>query len=433
MKKLLMVLLFTVSGTRVFAEKTVTLEEAIKQIAEELAGNSAIEGKIIEVRTVNLDIGLPSTGLPSINLQNNIIKTLTQELYKTVSYKEKRFGQNVKDEGIRKMLAEFVQELAKYGVAVDTANEKVANLIVHVVIEQDALKYKMTINAVPYPALESDVTIVCERKITKTDKTIKAAIKEENKTIAAAIKEENTQKIAAANDTWKNNWFFIGARLGMPLHWYDFSDGMYMVNKNNVPQFGFDPSDPSAFVFDPTAQARLQFKLTPVDSTVFWALSPQVEAIFTKDMVRYAGKQEKPYVEVENGIQQYKSEDYEASFESWSLEVPILLKLLVMSQRLLIAPFGGIYFTIPLTFIDHMKYASNMYPDDKFDFSTPVGWTAGMNVGVRCGPGDIFLDIRYSQDIGNTSIKDDADKWWQIYRRSKASFSIGYEFRTGSN
>jgi hypothetical protein len=275
------------------------------------------------------------------------------------------------------------------------------------------------------------------------DKTLKnfetydpwLAVKDEKEVQKAIRRVKSTKDNAVLNLAWKNNWFFVGPRLGMPLHWYAFSEDLSMVNKNTAPQLGFGPSGFSLFAFDPTVQIRLQ--IPPKKST---ALSLQVDAIFTKDMVRYDGEQ--TYWYVKDGEQKSSSKSYKASFESWSLEIPILLKLLVMPQELniagrqmFIAPFGGIYITIPLApLTDPMKYTSNMYTYDKnvtFDYSTPIGWIAGTNVGIRLGPGDIFIDIRFSQDIGNTSIEDDTDQWLQIYRRSKASFSLGYEFGLG--
>jgi TolB-like protein len=253
-----------------------------------------------------------------------------------------------------------------------------------------------------------------------------------DKRIAAAIKEIKVAQIAADNITWKSNWFFVGLRLGVPLHWYAFSTEFNdnMVNNNSTPQFGFTPNF-SFWAFDPTVQVRGQFEIWK-NNDIFLAWSPQVEAIITKDMVHYSGKQEIPYVD--NGTQKYKEVDYTASFESWSVEVPILLKLAIMPQQWLFALFGGGYFNFP--FNGNMNYTSDMYPEASFALSRPtMGWIVGGNVGIRAGwkdvQGDIFLDIRFSQDFRNTNIKGDADKWLEVYKRSKLSLSLGYEIGFG--
>ena len=75
---------------------------------------------------------------------------------------------------------------------------------------------------------------------------------------------------------------------------------------------------------------------------------------------------------------------------------------------------GGVYFNFPLNNIENYSYSS-----------IPMGWTAGINLGTKAGPGSLFMDIRFSQDLMDTFY----DITMNAYRRNMLTISAGYEFR----
>jgi hypothetical protein len=86
---------------------------------------------------------------------------------------------------------------------------------------------------------------------------------------------------------------------------------------------------------------------------------------------------------------------------------PLTLKGTFHLDRFVIGPIVGAY--VPLS----------LSPD--YDYSFPLGFTAGADLGIHWGPGLLFLDIRYSQDIGEFR-QNEAGK----YRRGMLSMSLGY-------
>jgi hypothetical protein len=82
--------------------------------------------------------------------------------------------------------------------------------------------------------------------------------------------------------------------------------------------------------------------------------------------------------------------------------------------NLLFSLFGGAYLPIPLD--DNISYNS--------DF--PIGITAGATFGGKFDPvpGIFFIDVRYSMDLFDTTVKKDGGG----YRRNSLTISIGYEY-----
>ena len=78
-----------------------------------------------------------------------------------------------------------------------------------------------------------------------------------------------------------------------------------------------------------------------------------------------------------------------------------------------VSVFGGPYFIFPLYKVS--------YANDSF----PMGWNAGINLGTKLGPGSVFLDIRFLQDIMDTIDVASAN----VFRRNMINVSAGYEFR----
>ena len=69
--------------------------------------------------------------------------------------------------------------------------------------------------------------------------------------------------------------------------------------------------------------------------------------------------------------------------------------------------------------------------DHWYNYTVPIGFIAGGNIGVRLGPGTLFLDIRFAGDFGDTNVYG----YWgnrALYNtRMLVSCSLGYEFCFG--
>jgi TolB-like protein len=187
---------------------------------------------------------------------------------------------------------------------------------------------------------------------------------------------------------WANKWLYIGVRGGGSLGFFTLSDDI--EGEAGAIPFGFEAG----------AQAGLQ---------IARFLAVQVEALLSQDSFEYTSSDWGNYV---------------SSFTSRSLMLPVLAKFTWRSTRFLFALYGGGHMTIPF---GRMDYKSNLDESGSYQFAVPAGVTGGADFGVKLGPGVLFLDARYSRDLGNTSISDDGGTL-SVYSRGKASISLGYEF-----
>jgi hypothetical protein len=104
--------------------------------------------------------------------------------------------------------------------------------------------------------------------------------------------------------------------------------------------------------------------------------------------------------------------------------IPLLAKLTFRPGIFLFSLFAGVHVTIPL---GKMDYTGQSNENASYDYSVPLGLSAGADIGIKMGPGVLFADLRYLMDFGNTSIRDDYGVL-SVYKRSQVSVSLGYEF-----
>jgi hypothetical protein len=202
---------------------------------------------------------------------------------------------------------------------------------------------------------------------------------------ADEAEQARLQTEAERRQAWKNKWLYFGLRGGGSLRFYTLHE--------DIP---VDPPSPG-ITFEGAAQLSFQF-------TRFLAL--QVEGVFTRDTVAYTGK-----------------DGYEASFTALSVMLPVALKFTFRPGPVLIAPFAGAYYNLP---IGDMAFASSV-EDASYSFSRPIGVMGGLDLGFKLGPGALFLDARYGMDLGYTSLSDEGGTL-QVYKRDPLiSVSLGYE------
>ena len=103
---------------------------------------------------------------------------------------------------------------------------------------------------------------------------------------------------------------------------------------------------------------------------------------------------------------------------SWSMTVPLLVRLNLRGSHLKAGIFAGPYLYLPLgtsngdSLGDYLDYRPNQ-----------PGVTFGLNLGWRVGPGNLFLDGRFDYD--GKWFSDDKEL---AYYRNSVKISTGYEF-----
>jgi TolB-like protein len=206
------------------------------------------------------------------------------------------------------------------------------------------------------------------------------------KTAAAPARPKRTPALAS-----NTKRFYLGLRGGFSTNFY----------QPNTEFWGDVDSDAVSLSWDVSAQMSLQF-------SNFFAL--QAEAAFiTGDTLEIKATDNDPF-----------TLNYSA------MALPILGKITLRPGSFLLAGFGGIYFTVPFT---AMTFDLNGI-EYSYKFDAPMGFIAGGNIGIKLGPGTLFLDIRYAGDFKDIEIYGD---WGShpVYKRSLASYSLGYEFGFG--
>ncbi|MCL2231057.1 MAG: hypothetical protein FWC01_08160 [Treponema sp.] len=97
-----------------------------------------------------------------------------------------------------------------------------------------------------------------------------------------------------------------------------------------------------------------------------------------------------------------------SSIHDLILEIPLALKLsLKPGSGLMLEPYGGV------------SYNMSLWGDTE---PSMLSWFAGLQIGIRAGPGMIVLDPRYSQDL-SSSFADSVE-----YERFMIQVGIGYKF-----
>jgi hypothetical protein len=204
-----------------------------------------------------------------------------------------------------------------------------------------------------------------------------------------------------AEDSLSNHWLYAGLRGGGSFRFYTLPE-LIKDYHTGIPDLSYEAALHAAFRFLPF-------------------MSVQAEAVFTQDRARFQGPE------------YYKSGDeswfvfYTDSYTSTSLQFPLTLKFPLVFDPYIISPFGGVYVTLPLgkTALRSNR-AAGKSGDLDYDLTGYLGYTTGVDLGMRLGPGILFLDARYGGDFGETAIHLE-DGNTLSYTRSMLSLSVGYE------
>jgi hypothetical protein len=173
-------------------------------------------------------------------------------------------------------------------------------------------------------------------------------------------------------DAWKFRRMFFNARAGL-------SSRYYLARSDATP-------NASVITFDVGVESELR---------LFDFLALQLGLSFALDRAEY---------------QRSPSNPSSIVYASSVLGIPLMAKYIFNPSPLrTLGLYLGAYATLPL-----MGMAD----------PPPFGLLGGMDMAVKTGLGVLLFDLRYSSDLGNTSVVDNAIAYYRMF----LTLSVGYKF-----
>jgi hypothetical protein len=209
--------------------------------------------------------------------------------------------------------------------------------------------------------------------------------------------EDEEASPSAGDENHYDKWLYLGGRIGPSLRFY--------TPAGDTPHTG---GDTSSFSLEAAFQATLQLNSF---------LSVQGEAVFTWDKASVWA-----YHRPGGGS---VVERYTWDFTGFSLQLPLLVKLNFYPGDFRVSPFFGAYYLAPLGRLKAVNSLTDDSQSSSYDFSPPIGLTAGLAGAMKMGPGSIFADLRYSADLGEPDVRDGD---LATYKRAMLSLTIGFEW-----
>jgi hypothetical protein len=205
----------------------------------------------------------------------------------------------------------------------------------------------------------------------------------------------STESESPDESAWKEKRITVGVRSGVSQRWY------------TVPE----ESAPGAQALNFEGGLFVSVFLNSL-------LSVQVEADFTIDNLVYRG--------IDNtGGEEYTPLLANKKYTTYSLVFPLILKANFRPGNFRLAPFVGIYAFAPLGDAVFQKRPGGEEGSFSWSADVPLGYTAGLELAMKLGPGILLGDIRYAGDFTTIRIGDAEDT---SYRRGALSFTLGYGF-----
>jgi len=101
------------------------------------------------------------------------------------------------------------------------------------------------------------------------------------------------------------------------------------------------------------------------------------------------------------------------SYSNVLLEIPVFARIVLKpGNYFLVEPYGGVQFNIPF---------------NKTTVPPKISWLAGFQYGVKVGPGVLFIDPRFSMDIGKSAMDPDSVFKDISFQRYIIHLGIGYK------
>ena len=188
---------------------------------------------------------------------------------------------------------------------------------------------------------------------------------------------------------------YLGMKVGSAFRFY------------SRPPDGFFLEDDVAYFFNVAAGVQLAWHFLPF-------LGVQAEAEFASDHA--------PFRTVNKNNTDSLSA-YNAPFTAYSLSFPLLLKYSFRRNAFVISALAGGYLFLPLDYMRNEALVPGSGGLFGYSMEPPLGYIAGIDLGTKIGPGNLFLDLRWAQDLGTIR----AASGETAYKRGMFSIAIGYE------
>lgn len=200
-----------------------------------------------------------------------------------------------------------------------------------------------------------------------------------------------------------NRWLYLGLRAGGSFRFY------------TLPELTKDYHTDLSSAFSWEASFHAAFRFLPF-------MSIQAEAVYTQDTAPFRGPEY-----YESGTESWHL-FYTDNYSSASLMFGGTIKFPLVFDPYIISPFGGVYWVLPLGWMS-LESTVTTRKAGVFDYGLTghLGLTLGVDVGIRLGPGILFVDARYAGDFGEIVVQMDGGTTIK-YKRAMLSFSVGYEF-----
>jgi hypothetical protein len=199
-------------------------------------------------------------------------------------------------------------------------------------------------------------------------------------------------------DPWPDTRFNAGIRSGVSQRWYTAPD----------------ESSPGAhaLVYEGGVFASVFL------NSLF---SIQVEANFSFDNLVYRG-----ITDTTAGTDVYTPVYVNEKHSSYTLAFPVLFKVNLRTRLFRFAPFAGAYVFIPLGKVSYEENPMDITELYTWSVGLPLGYVAGIETAIKCGPGILLADIRYGGDFNTIDIDDPPEE--TSYKRGALSITLGYAF-----
>jgi hypothetical protein len=189
---------------------------------------------------------------------------------------------------------------------------------------------------------------------------------------------EVEKKKPEPTDEWKNRWLFVNAKLGVSPRFYLSAAPGQPDAMNFTFEGGIEPEISIPFLFD--------------------SIAVQLGINFALDRMEYQRSPINPMM---------------ISYSTYILSIPILVKYVFNPGSLTsLGSYLGAYFPIPLLGV-----------------STPpfLGLIAGLDFNYKtAGPGALVFDLRYSMDLGSSSVSDGSISYNRIFVTLSVGYKLGF-------
>jgi hypothetical protein len=203
--------------------------------------------------------------------------------------------------------------------------------------------------------------------------------------------------------SWKNKWLYVGLQAGLSFRVYKSTNDSYASIFT------------TGTTFDAGLRLEGQFFHFMVKDNYF-SFSGETGIDISQEKLNW-----RDYTPTENLITPLDVSGEGSS--GLNLGFPVLLKFNYKPGIFSTSLYGGAYVILPL---------------DGSSYSPPLGITAGINAGVKLGPGLLYVDFQYGTDIGSKQFHyeatvqvDGRELFFErdvIYKRQMFNLVVGYKF-----